>query len=43
MREAVTMPLNGEGTWGDVGIGLGYLVAVTAILTLMAQRAMKWK
>ena len=43
MREAVTMPLIGEGTWGDVGIGLGYLVAVTAILTLMAQRAMKWK
>lgn len=43
MREAVTMPLIGEGTWDDVGIGLGYLVAVTAILTLMAQRAMKWK
>ncbi|WP_058235481.1 ABC transporter permease [Devriesea agamarum] len=43
IREAVTMLLIGEGSWLKVGIGIAYLVVMTAVLSLFAQRLMKWK
>lgn len=43
IREAVAMPLIGEGSWNEFGIGVAYLVGVASVLTLFAQRSMKWQ
>lgn len=43
MREAISMPLIGEGSWQAMLIGLLYLTGVAAVLMLLAQRFMRWK
>lgn len=43
IREAVAMPLIGEGSWNEFGTGVAYLVGVASIFTLFAQRSMKWQ
>lgn len=43
LREAVQMPLIGEGTWSAAGLGLLYLVAVTLVLYGIVRSAMRWK
>lgn len=43
MREAVSMTLINVGTWRDFGIGMAYLIGVSALFGLLAQRLLKFK